>query len=375
MSIRNRRWVLLSSSALALACCLAGAARSQTAAEPPPAPAAQTPAATPPAAQTPPAPTPTPTPTPPIVVPPVTVTAPPPPRRPTPARPGPAAPRVTPAAAPPVAPATTPRPPSQPYAPLSTITSGQIQQIAGAEFRRRVLHATGRYVVDIRARRQPADPARPGRRSASACRRTASAPATSPTSARIMRCRSIRWRSRRSRSIAARRRCATVRRRSAASSRRSTTAFPTMAPFGGVAAELKAGLNTRRQRLGERRCCSTPARATPRSTPTSPAAAPATTAIPSYPYLFPPDPPPPVNGRQPNSALTAESASAGGSWLFDGGYAGAAISRFTTDYQIPGLEASENARRTSGWSRPRSPARANSVRAHRRSRRSATGPA
>ncbi|MCC6779401.1 MAG: TonB-dependent receptor [Hyphomicrobiales bacterium] len=61
--------------------------------------------------------------------------------------------------------------------------------------------------------------------------------------------------------------------------------------------------------------------------------------IPSYPYLFAPDPAPAVNGRQPNSSLRTEGAAVGGSYLFDGGYAGIAISRFASDYHVPGLEA------------------------------------
>jgi iron complex outermembrane receptor protein len=60
--------------------------------------------------------------------------------------------------------------------------------------------------------------------------------------------------------------------------------------------------------------------------------------IPSYPYLFPPDPAPPVNGRQPNSSLHSEGGAVGGSFLFFGGYAGAAISRYTSDYHIPTLD-------------------------------------
>src|SRR6185295_13375596 len=60
--------------------------------------------------------------------------------------------------------------------------------------------------------------------------------------------------------------------------------------------------------------------------------------IPSYPYLSPPDPAPVVNGKQPNSSFHSEGAAAGGSWLFDGGYAGVAVSRFTSDYHIPGIE-------------------------------------
>src|SRR5262249_53606543 len=60
--------------------------------------------------------------------------------------------------------------------------------------------------------------------------------------------------------------------------------------------------------------------------------------IPSYPYLLPPVPPPPVNGRQPNSSLHSEGGAIGGSYLFDGGYAGVAISRFASDYHVPTLD-------------------------------------
>ena len=190
-----------------------------------------------------------------------------------------------------------------------------------------------------------------------------------------MRCRSIRWRSRRSRSIAAPRRCATARRRSAASSRRSTTAFPTFAPFGGVAAELKAGRQQRRQRLGERAAarrrlaqCRDPCRLlrTPRQQLPDPELS---VSVPARSR---------AGGERPAAELVAqrrERVGAGGSWLFDGGYAGVAVTRFITDYQIPGIEASERAGRTSGSSRPRSPARANSGPLFRRSTPSATGPA
>src|SRR5262249_35121997 len=52
----------------------------------------------------------------------------------------------------------------------------------------------------------------------------------------------------------------------------------------------------------------------------------------------PPNPPPPVNGRQPNSSLHSEGGAVGGSYLFDGGYAGVAISRFATDYHVPTID-------------------------------------
>src|SRR4029453_9221116 len=60
--------------------------------------------------------------------------------------------------------------------------------------------------------------------------------------------------------------------------------------------------------------------------------------IPSYPYLFPSDPAPAFNGKQPNSSFHSEGQAVGGSYLFDGGYVGAAISRFSTLYHIPTME-------------------------------------
>src|SRR5215468_9066473 len=67
--------------------------------------------------------------------------------------------------------------------------------------------------------------------------------------------------------------------------------------------------------------------------------------IPSYPYLFPPDPAPPFNGKQPNPSFHSEGQAAGGSYLFDGGYVGAAISRFSTLYHVPTMDgAASNTR-------------------------------
>ncbi|HEY1338761.1 MAG TPA: TonB-dependent receptor plug domain-containing protein, partial [Bryobacteraceae bacterium] len=63
--------------------------------------------------------------------------------------------------------------------------------------------------------------------------------------------------------------------------------------------------------------------------------------VPSYPYLFPPDPALPFNGKQPNSGLHSEGQAVGGSYLFDGGYIGAAISRFTSLYRSPTLEGAQ----------------------------------
>ncbi|HMJ31555.1 MAG TPA: Plug domain-containing protein, partial [Xanthobacteraceae bacterium] len=50
-------------------------------------------------------------------------------------------------------------------------------------------------------------------------------------------------------------------------------------------------------------------------------------SIPSYPYLFPTKP---FNGRQPNSAMQADGASIGGSYIFSGGFIGAAITQNDT---------------------------------------------
>ena len=162
MLIRNRRRILLSSSALMIACCLAGNASSQTPTENPPAPApapAPTPSPTPcrlrrlrrrrplplqrqhPPAE--PAPAPPPAAEPgaepgELTIPAVTVTAPPPRRAPPRAQPAQAAPAPapTPVAAPASPPATptAPRASTQPYAPLGTITSGQIQQTQSPNF-------------------------------------------------------------------------------------------------------------------------------------------------------------------------------------------------------------------------------------------------
>jgi len=62
--------------------------------------------------------------------------------------------------------------------------------------------------------------------------------------------------------------------------------------------------------------------------------------IPSYPYLF--DPTKPFNGRQPNSAAQADGASIGGSYFFDGGFIGAAITQTDALYHIPGLDGADH---------------------------------
>jgi iron complex outermembrane receptor protein len=63
-------------------------------------------------------------------------------------------------------------------------------------------------------------------------------------------------------------------------------------------------------------------------------------SIPGYPYLF--DQTRPVNGRQPNSAVQADGASVGGSYIFHGGFIGAAITQNDALYHIPGIEPSDH---------------------------------
>ena len=62
--------------------------------------------------------------------------------------------------------------------------------------------------------------------------------------------------------------------------------------------------------------------------------------VPSYPYLN--DPNQPFNGRQPNSAAQASGASVGGSYIFDGGFIGAAITQNDSLYRIPGIDGADH---------------------------------
>lgn len=72
--------------------------------------------------------------------------------------------------------------------------------------------------------------------------------------------------------------------------------------------------------------------------------------VPSYPYLVVPDPaelpfatqPGDFNGRQPNSRTRSHEASIGGSYIFDGGFAGIAYTRHRNLYHIPGFEPEAN---------------------------------
>src|SRR4051794_9754943 len=62
--------------------------------------------------------------------------------------------------------------------------------------------------------------------------------------------------------------------------------------------------------------------------------------VPSYPYLF--DPTKPFSGRQPNSAAQADGASVGGSYVFQGGFIGAAVTQNDSLYRIPGIDGADH---------------------------------
>lgn len=62
--------------------------------------------------------------------------------------------------------------------------------------------------------------------------------------------------------------------------------------------------------------------------------------IPSYPYLFVPGQT--FKGRQPNSAAQADGASIGGSYIFHGGFVGAAITQNDSLYRIPGVDGADH---------------------------------
>jgi iron complex outermembrane receptor protein len=75
--------------------------------------------------------------------------------------------------------------------------------------------------------------------------------------------------------------------------------------------------------------------------------------IPKYPYLTPPDPvanpratqPNAFDGRQPNSAMRADGAAIGGSYIFDQGFAGLAVVQNNTVYHIPGIDGEDHGTR------------------------------
>jgi iron complex outermembrane receptor protein len=61
--------------------------------------------------------------------------------------------------------------------------------------------------------------------------------------------------------------------------------------------------------------------------------------IPSYPYLN--DNTRAFDGRQPNSGARANGQAIGGSYIFDRGFFGAAVSQYNSLYRIPGLEGQQ----------------------------------
>jgi iron complex outermembrane recepter protein len=62
--------------------------------------------------------------------------------------------------------------------------------------------------------------------------------------------------------------------------------------------------------------------------------------VPSYPYLFVPGKP--FDGRQPNSAAQTDGASLGGSYIFQDGFIGAAITQNDALYRIPGVDGADH---------------------------------
>ena len=62
--------------------------------------------------------------------------------------------------------------------------------------------------------------------------------------------------------------------------------------------------------------------------------------IPSYPYRF--DPARPLNGKQPNAALRSDGGSVGGSYIFDRGFFGVAVSQTNSLYRIPGIDGEDH---------------------------------
>ena len=67
--------------------------------------------------------------------------------------------------------------------------------------------------------------------------------------------------------------------------------------------------------------------------------------VPSYPYATPGLA---FNGRQPNSSNQSSGASLGGSYIFDGGFIGAALTQNDTTYHIPGTEGAAVGTRIDG---------------------------
>ncbi len=72
--------------------------------------------------------------------------------------------------------------------------------------------------------------------------------------------------------------------------------------------------------------------------------------VPSYPYLVPPAPadapgatrPGAFNGRQPNSSMQSDGQAIGGSYIFDGGFIGLALTHNDALYHIPGIDGEDH---------------------------------
>ena len=62
--------------------------------------------------------------------------------------------------------------------------------------------------------------------------------------------------------------------------------------------------------------------------------------VPRYPYLF--DPGHPFSGTQPNSATRSDGQSAGGSYFFQDGFIGVALTQNNTLYHVPGLDGADH---------------------------------
>ena len=68
--------------------------------------------------------------------------------------------------------------------------------------------------------------------------------------------------------------------------------------------------------------------------------------VPSNPYLF--DQTRPFNGRQPNSATQSDGGSLGGSYIFQDGFIGAAVTQNDILYRIPGIDGADHQTRIDG---------------------------
>jgi iron complex outermembrane receptor protein len=62
--------------------------------------------------------------------------------------------------------------------------------------------------------------------------------------------------------------------------------------------------------------------------------------IPRYPYLF--DQTRPFNGRQPNSGARVDGSALGGSYIFDQGFIGLAVTQNNALYRIPGIDGADH---------------------------------